>query len=116
MLERIAPVALAVAAVASLGVAGFEIAKPNRSPGKLLYTVVILLHPLLLYGSVHYRDRGLAYLYLLAYLWSHWFIAIGLVGRINTGYYRRHGDSRAESLGRHALLLGSITGAVWLLT
>ena len=115
-LERAAPVGLGVAVVASLGVAGFEIAKPNRSPGKLLYTVVILLHPLLLYGSVHYRERGLAYLYLLAYLWSHWFIAIGLVGRINTGHYRRQGSSRAKSLGQHALLIGSITGAVWLLT
>jgi len=115
-LERIAPVALAVAAVASLGVAAFEIAKPNRSPGKLLYTVVILLHPLLLYGSIHFRDQGLAYLYLLAYLWSHWLIAIGLVGRINTRHYRGHGDSRARSLGRHALLLGAISGAVWLLT
>ena len=116
VLERIAPVGLGVAVVASLSVAGFEIAKPNRSPGKLLYTVVILLHPLLLYGSVYYRERGLAYLYLLAYLWSHWFIAIGLVGRINTGYYRRHGNSRAKSLGHHVLLIGAITGAVWLLT
>ena len=52
-LERIAPAALAVAAAVSLGVAGFEIAKPNRSPGKLLYTVVILLHPLLLYAGIH---------------------------------------------------------------
>ena len=94
-LGRIAPFALGVAAVASVGVAAFEIAKPNRSPGKLLYTVVMLLHPLLLFGSIQLRDRGLAYLYLLAYLWSHWFIAIGLVGRINTGYYRRRGDSRA---------------------
>ena len=116
VLERVAPVGLGVAVVASLGVVGFEIAKPNRSPGKLLYTVVILLHPLLLYGSVYYRERGLAYLYLLAYLWSHWFIAIGLVGRINTGYYRRHGDSRAKSLRHHVLLIGAITGAVWLLT
>ena len=115
-LEKIAPTALAMAAIASVGVAGFEIAKPNRSPGKLLYIIVILLHPLLLFGSIHLRDPGLAYLYLLAYLWSHWFIAIGLVGRINTGHYRQQGDSRARSLARHALLLGGISGAVWLLT
>ena len=115
-LERLAPVALGVAVVASLGVLGFELAKPNRSPGKLLYSVVILLHPVLLYASVHYREPGLAYLYLLAYLWSHWFIAIGLVGRINTGYYRRQGISRSKSLGQHALLIGAITGTVWLLT
>jgi hypothetical protein len=115
-LERIAPAALAVAALASLGVAGFEFVKPNRSPGKLLYIIVILLHPLLLYGSIHFRDQELAYLYLLAYLWSHWFIAIGLVGRINTRYYQRQGASRAQSLGQHMLLLGAISGAVWLLT
>ena len=94
--QRIAPVALAVAAVASLGVAAFEIAKPNRSPGKLLYTVVILLHPLLLYAKRPAPGSGLAYLYLLAYLWSHWLIAIGLVGRINTRHYQRRGDSRAR--------------------
>jgi hypothetical protein len=114
--ERIAPVALAVAVVASLGVAGFEIAKPNRSPGKLLYTTVILLHPLLLYASVHYKDHTLAYLYILAYLYSHWFIAIGLVGRINTGFYQRRGESPTRALWHHALLIGAISGAVWLLT
>jgi hypothetical protein len=116
VLERAAPVAIGVAVVASLGVAGFEIGKPNRSPGKLLYTVVILMHPLLLYGSVRYKDRGLAYLYLLAYLWSHWFVAIGLVGRINTGFYRRLGETRTSSLLHHALLLVAITLTVWLLT
>ncbi len=116
VLERAAPVAVGAAVVASLGVAGFELAKPNRSPGKLLYTVVILLHPLLLYGSVRYKERGLAYLYLLAYLWSHWFVAIGLVGRINTGFYRRLGETRTNSLVHHALLLGAITLTVWLFT
>jgi hypothetical protein len=115
-LELAAPVALAGAVLASLGVAGFELSKPNRSPGKLLYTLVILLHPLLLYGSLHYREHALAYLYLLAYLWSHWFIAIGLVGRINTGYYRQRGDSKAKSLLRHALLIAAISGFVWLVT
>ena len=115
-LERAAPVALGVAVVASLGVVGFELAKPNRSAGKLLYSFVILLHPLLLYGSVHYKNHGLAYLYILAYLWSHWLIAIGLVGRINTGYYRRQGESPARALAQHVLLIGSITCAVWLVT
>jgi hypothetical protein len=115
-LEWMAPVALGVAAAVSVGVAAFEITKPNRSPGKLLYTVVMLLHPMLLFGSIQLRDRGLAYLYLLAYLWSHWFIAIGLVGRINTHYYQRRGDSKAGSLARHALLLVLISGVVWLVT
>src|SRR5262245_2901197 len=116
LLARIAPVALGVAAAISVGIAAFEIAKPNRSPGKLLYTVVMLLHPLLLFGSIQLKDRGLAYVYLLAYLWSHWLIAIGLVGRINTRFYRRRGDSRTGSLARHALLLGAISGLVWLVT
>jgi hypothetical protein len=116
LLERAAPAALAAAALASLGVAGFELAKPNRSPGKLFYYVVILIHPLLLYGSVFFQQRALAYLYLFAYLWSHWLIAIGLVGRINTGFYRSRGDSRARALGRHALLIAGISGFVWLLT
>ena len=114
LLAWIAPVALGVAAVISVGIAAFEIAKPNRSPGKLLYTVVMLLHPLLLFGSIQLKDRGLAYAYLVAYLWSHWLIAIGLVGRINTRFYRRRGDSRTGSLARHAVLLGAISGLVWM--
>ncbi len=111
-----APIGLGVAIVASLGVVGFEISKSNSSPGKLLYLLVILLHPLLLYGSVHFKEPALAYLYILAYLWSHWFIAIGLVGRINTGHYRRQGDSKLKSLLHHALLISAITILVWLVT
>jgi hypothetical protein len=114
--ERVAPAGLALAVLASLAVAGFELSKPNRSPGKLLYTIVILLHPLLLYASVYYRDHSLAYLYILAYLYSHWFIAIGLVSRINTGFYQRRGESRTRSRWHHALLIGAISVTVWLLT
>lgn len=113
---RIAPYGIGLAVLLSLGVAAFELAKPNRSPGKLLYTVVILAHPLLLYASVHYKDHTLAHLYILAYLYSHWFIAIGLVGRINTGFYQRQGESPARSRVHHALLIGGIACAVWLLT
>jgi hypothetical protein len=116
LLEWAAPIALAVAVAASLGITLFELAKPNRSVGKLLYYLVILLHPLLLFGSIHYRDRGLAYLYLFAYLWSHWLIAIGLVGRINTRFYQKRGDSHGRALWRHALLLGGISLLVWVCT
>lgn len=114
--ERVAPFGIALAVLGSLGVAAFEIAKPNRSPGKLLYLLVILAHPLLLFASVHYKDHTLAYLYILAYLYSHWFIAIGLVGRINTGFYQRQGESRGRALAHHALLIGGIACAAWLVT
>jgi hypothetical protein len=58
----------------------------------------------------------IAFLYIMAYLWSHWFIAVGLVSRINTRYYQSRGISPTASLVRHAMVLGSIALVVWLAT
>ena len=59
---------------------------------------------------------AVAFLYFMAYLWSHWFIAVGLVSRINTHYHRSRGDSPRRSVARHAAELGSIAFVVCLLT
>ena len=62
----------------------------------------MLSHPLVLY-FVHWR---LAFFYLVVYFWSHWLVAIGLVGRIHTNYQRAAGASPAIALLRHVMRLG----------
>ncbi len=111
-----ATIAVAVAALLTLGCVGFELSKPNRSLPKLLYIFVIFLHPVLLWGATQTQNRTLAYAYVMAYLWSHWFIAIALVGRINTGFYRGRGDTPWLALVRHGAVLGAIVGVVLILT
>jgi hypothetical protein len=108
--------AVALAALLTLGCLGFELSKPDRSLPKLLYILVIFLHPVLLWGATTTGSRTVAYAYVLAYLWSHWLIALGLVGRINTRYYRSRGDSPALALVRHLAVLGGIVGVVLVLT
>ena len=104
------------AALLSAGVAAFELSKPNRSLPRLLYILVIFLHPTLLYGSVAVGAHSVAYLYVFAYLWSHWLIAIGLVGRINTRFYQSRGDSPRIALLHHTAVLGFIAALVFLAT
>jgi hypothetical protein len=111
-----AGVAVAAAGVLAAGAIAFELSKPNRSLPRLLYLGVVFLHPALLYASIRTGRQELALFYVAAYLWSHWFIAIGLVGRINAGYYRSRGDSPARAWVRHAALLGAIAGLVFLAT
>ena len=111
-----ATAAVVLATALTLGAIAFELSKPNRSLPKLLYVFVIFLHPVLLWGASQTANRTLAYAYVMAYLWSHWFIAIALVGRINTRFYRSRGDSPAIALLRHAAVLGAIAGVVMLLT
>lgn len=104
------------AVLLSAGVAAFELSKPNRSLPRLLYILVIFLHPTLLYGSVAAGAPAVAYLYLFAYLWSHWLVAIGLVGRINTRFYESRGDPPRTAALRHGAVLGFIAALVFLAT
>jgi hypothetical protein len=108
--------AVAVATLLTVGVAGLELLRPNRSLPKLLYYGVCYLHAALLFGVGWAKQPSLAFLYVVAYMWSHWFIAIGLVSRINSRFYQTRGDSEGWSLLRHAAVLGSIAVTVWLLT
>jgi hypothetical protein len=110
LLVMASTVCVVAASVFTVGAVVFELLKPNTSVQKLLYYGVMLTHPLLLY----FIFSGLAYFYFVAYFWSHWFIAIGLVARINTGYYRAGGEGRAISIAHHILVLGAVTGAVTL--
>jgi p-aminobenzoyl-glutamate transporter AbgT len=49
----------------------------------------------------------------IAYLWSHWLIAIGLVAHINVGYLRKQrGYGLAAAVLRHVLTLGAIAVVV----
>jgi hypothetical protein len=111
----VAQVAVALATLLTLGVVGFELSKPNRSLPKLLYYGVCYLHAALLFGVGWAKQPSLAFLYVVAYMWSHWFIAIGLVSRINTRFYRKRGHSGLRAPLRHAAVLGAIAlGVLWL--
>jgi len=115
-LRALARVCVVAAVVLSLAVAGFELSKPGRSLPRLLYILVILLHPTLLYAAVAAHSTTIGLLYVFAYLWSHWLIAIGLVGRINTRFYEARGDSAGVSVLRHAAVLLFIASLVYLAT
>ncbi len=115
-LETAAGIAVSAATLMTAAVVALELGRPNRSLPKLLYYGVCFLHAALLFGVGWARQPGLAFLYVLAYMWSHWFVAIGLVSRINSGFYRSRGDSQARALLRHAAVLGTISLGVWALT
>ncbi|MCH2171991.1 hypothetical protein MK489_14490 [Myxococcota bacterium] len=99
-----AEIALIAAVALTLVVMGIEIAKGDTSIPKLLYYFVMLAHPAILYFT-HYK---LAFFYIISYFWSHWLIAIGLVGLINTNYYRTLGFGAPGSLYRHVRALSLI--------
>jgi hypothetical protein len=111
VLELLAPIAIVIAPLAGAAAIAFELTKPTRSIPKVLYYLVITSHPLLLY----FGGKNVAF-YTLAYLWSHWFIAIGLVGRINVRAQVNGGRSLRTSLVRHGIILLVIAGFVGSLT
>lgn len=115
-LRDLGSAALGVAALATIGVLAFEARKPNRSLPKLLYIVVIFLHPSLLYAAMRSGSELVGLLYVVAYLWSHWFIAVGLVSRINSRHYISRGESPGFALLRHVAVIGAIAGLALLLT
>jgi len=86
----------------TVAVIAYELRKPHRSLPKLLYYVVMLAHPLTLY-FLHWR---IAFFYLVVYFWSHWLVAVGLVGRIHINYQRTVGASPARALFVHVTRLG----------
>jgi hypothetical protein len=94
---------VAAAVGLTVAVVVYELRKDRLSLPKLCYYAVMLSHPVVLY-FVHWR---LAFFYLVVYFWSHWLIAIGLVGRIHTNYQRATGASPGVALLRHATRLGA---------
>jgi len=103
--------AFALAYALTLGVVCVEIARPACSLPKLLYYGVMLAHPAVFY----FVDTDLKLYFFTTYLWSHWFVAIGLVARINVNNYRQTGAEPRRAHLRHWLTIGAIVGVVWLL-
>ena len=101
--------AAATAVGITVAVIAHELRRPNLSPPKLVYYLVMLSHPLVLY-LVHWR---LALFYLVVYFWSHWLIAIGLTGRIHTNYHRAAGVTPARALLRYAAPLGALVAVAY---
>jgi hypothetical protein len=103
-----ADIAILAALVATGTVVGYELTKANRSGAKLLYYAVMLAHPTVLY----LLKFEMGFFYLISYFWSHWFIAIGLTGRINVNFHRGRGLAPVRAFLRHALALGMVVVAI----
>jgi hypothetical protein len=101
--------AAATAVGLTAAVVGHELRRDRPSLPKLFYYAVMLAHPLVLY-FLHWR---LAFFYLIVYFWSHWLVAIGLVGRIHTNYQRAAGAAPARALFRHVTRLGAWVVVAW---
>lgn len=113
LIKLAAPIALVAAGATSVALIAFELAKPTRSLPKLIYYLITASHPFILY----FIDVGLFPFYVVAYLWSHWLIAIGLVARINTHHYAQGGVRSLTSAAlRHAALILGIAVVVGFLT
>ena len=111
-----ATAAVIAATILAAAVLLFELSKHTRSLPRLLYIIVIYLHPVLIYAATRANSELIGLLYVIAYVWSHWLIALGLVGRINGHYYRSRGETPGFALLRHAAILSGIVGLVLVLT
>ena len=102
---RIAGVTIALALLASAAIIIHEAVKKQRSWPKIAYYLLLLASPSLLFLS-HYVPAALYY-YVITYLWGHWFVAVGLTGRINVGTIStsRH---RWRATARYALPLAAV--------
>ena len=105
----VASAAFAFAFAITLGVVCREIIRPNCSIPKLVYYAIMLAHPAVFY----FVDTSFKYYFFTTYLWSHWFVAIGLVARINVNGYRASGKTTPRAQLRHWLTIGAIVGLVW---
>jgi len=68
----------------------------------------MLSHPLVLY----FLYWKIAFFYLVGYFWSHWFVAIGLVGRIHTNYQRAGATPAPHCCARDPA--SRVGGVAWL--
>jgi len=111
-MQGAANIAVGVSLIVSVAIVTWELRKKNRSIPKLLYILVIAFHPIILWGSVRAGSILLGQMYIFSYLFSHWLIAVGLVERINTGFYRSAGDTSRFAILRHVAVIGALTGLV----
>jgi hypothetical protein len=104
-----------VAMLAFVAVVAFELSKRNQSLPKLLYYTVIFVHPVFVYLIALTQNQTYLSLYIITYLWSHWFIAIGLVSRVNAGYLEAEGRRRSRAWLTHALTIAAIAASFFLI-
>lgn len=110
-MSTLATAAFTVAYGITLAVVCLEIARPNASIPKILYYLIMLVHP-----SVILLAEGELKLFLFTtYLWSHWFVAIGLVSRLHTRHFEAAGDRPAVAATKHWLTMAAIVGVAMLL-
>lgn len=102
----VSEVFMVLALIATVAIIVFEFLKINRSLPKAAYYLVLLAAPSLLY-LVHYAP-GAAHFYMITYLWGHWFVAVGLTGRINVKSIQASGTHKWKAALKFALPLAAI--------
>ena len=85
----------------------------NMPPVAHCNRTVADVHPVFLHFAVLAGNYYLGFLYVISYLWSHWFIAIGLVSRLNSRYYESRGDPPGKAWLRHLATVGGLALFVW---
>ncbi len=110
-MTAIANGAFAVAYGVTLVVVCLEVARPNASVPKILYYLIMLVHPSL----VLLAEGEMKLFYFTTYLWSHWFVAIGLVARLHTRHFETTGDPPLIAATKHWLIIGAIASLALLL-
>lgn len=108
-MQTLATFAVGAAAILFVVVVSVELRKANRSYGKLLYYGVMLFHPVFLY----FASEGLFIYWHLAYLWSHWIIAISLSAKIAIGYdIKVKSRTTLKTIAKHFLIIGGVSAAI----
>lgn len=102
----IAEVVIVLALVATVAIITYEFFKKQRSLPKIAYYVLLLASPSLLFLSHHYPNA--LYYYVITYLWGHWFVAVGLTGRINVGTIKASTDHKWRTAMKYVLPLAAI--------
>jgi hypothetical protein len=65
----------------------------------------MLFHPMFLY----FAGAGLFVYWHVAYLWSHWIIAIWLSAKISTAFQRQGGRTLGRAALRHVFIVGGLS-------
>lgn len=98
-----AEIVIVLAVVATVAIIAHEIVKKRRSVPKIGYYLLLLASPSLLFLSHNYPSA--LYYYVITYLWGHWFIAIGLTGRINVGTIKASNEHKWQRALKYILPL-----------
>jgi hypothetical protein len=112
VVQNISGFAFELASGLTIVVVFLEVFRPNTSLPKLAYYCIMLAHSAVFY----FADSEFKLFFFTTYLWSHWFVAIGLVSRINTSHHKQNGVKPFKASVRHWGTISAIVCVLAFLT